>query len=62
MDEMYQFQVLYERAMPGVVTFRYFVVGANGKGAGIGVQGGESCVALTSSLSSCLVSGADVMI
>ncbi|EOD45038.1 putative subtilase family serine protease protein [Neofusicoccum parvum UCRNP2] len=40
MDEMYQFQVLYERAMPGVVTFRYFVVGANGKGVGIGVQGG----------------------
>lgn len=43
MDEMYQFQLEYRGATPGVVVFRYFVVGENGKGAGIGVQGGKFC-------------------
>ncbi|KAF4305292.1 putative subtilase family serine protease protein [Botryosphaeria dothidea] len=42
MDEMYHFQLEYRGATPGVVVFRYFVVGENGKGAGIGMQGAET--------------------
>ncbi|KAH7036443.1 hypothetical protein B0J12DRAFT_265966 [Macrophomina phaseolina] len=44
LDEIYQFQLEYRSAAPGVLVYRYFVVGGNGKGAGVGVQGGKFLV------------------
>jgi hypothetical protein len=40
-SDLYQFQLLYNSAQPGIVKYRYFATGNGGSTASIGVQGCE---------------------
>lgn len=41
-NDVYQFQIIYSTATPGVWTYRYYVAGNAGASASVGVQGSKS--------------------